>query len=55
MTGVDEVMDEAVRGVIDVMAWVTLRASVRKTRTNEAVCASLHTRCPVCTAAQVCW
>ena len=35
MAGVDEVLDEAVRDVIVVMAWVTLRRRVRETRTGR--------------------
>ena len=37
-------VDEAVRGVIVAMGWVTLRHRVRETKTGEAVCASLQTR-----------
>ena len=51
MAGVDEVLGEALRGVIDVMAWVTLRRHVRETRTEEAVGASLQPEHPVSAAA----
>ena len=41
----------AIKCVIGVMAWVTLRRRVRETRTGEAVCASLQSRHPVSAAA----
>ena len=44
-------LDEAARGAIHVMAWVTLRRRVRETRTGEAVWDSLRPRCPVSAAA----
>ena len=47
MAGVNEVLEEAVRDVIVVIHWVTLRRRVRETRTGEAVCATLQSRCPI--------
>ena len=37
MAGVDEAMDEAVRYVIVVMDWVTLRRRVRETGTGRGL------------------
>ena len=48
MADVDEVLDEAARGVIVVMVWVTLRRRVRETRTGVVVCRSLQSRHPLC-------
>ena len=38
MAGVDEVLDEAARGVIDVMAWNTLRRRAPEMRTGGGRC-----------------